>query len=168
MDLTTQTRTQNSEQENQKTNQNQVKAIPQTVRAHKQWPSTNSKRNLKNKSQLAKSSRSYKAIIVDCVDVLLLGNHISKASTSRILKRNARGLRTKNPIDIVPIIEFIVESFRDLDSLRRITILNDDQMVLLEERSPHLQEIEVPDGRDDDIEFIFQKGSGFYRSFRHC
>lgn len=133
---------------------------------HKKTPKKRGKK--KNESQQAKSSRSYKAIIINCIDVLLLGNHIAEASTSRILEGNARGLRTQNPIDIIPIVEFIVESFRDLDGLRWVTILNNDQMVLLEKGPPHLQEIQVSDRGDDDIEFIFQKGSGFDRSSRHC
>ncbi|KAA8530275.1 hypothetical protein F0562_004984 [Nyssa sinensis] len=74
----------------------------------------------------------------------------------RVLERYPRRLVTKNTVDIVSVIEFVVKAFRDLDDLRWVAVLDDDQVVLLEERPPHLQEIEVPDCGYDNVEFIFQ------------
>lgn len=112
------------------------------------------------------SEQSYKAIVVDGVDILLLRDHVAKAPTSGILEGNAGSPRTENPIDVVPVVELVIEALGNIDGLRRIAVLNDDQMVGLEERSPHLEEIEVSDGGDDDVEFIFEQGSGSGRHWR--
>lgn len=100
---------------------------------------------------------SNEAVVVNGEDVFLLGDKESEASTSGILEGNATGLRAKDPIDIVTIVEFVIESFRYMDLLRWISILDDDQMVWLEERSPLLEEIEVSDGGYDDIQLVNQR-----------
>ncbi|KVH99295.1 hypothetical protein Ccrd_022478 [Cynara cardunculus var. scolymus] len=110
---------------------------------------------------------TYKAIIVNGEDILLLGNHITEATTSRILKGDARRFRTENSVDIITIVEFIIETFGYFDDFRRIAILYDDQMVGLEEWPPHLEEIEVSDCGNDDVEFIFQQWCWRYRG-SHC
>lgn len=103
--------------------------------------------------------RTHKAIVINSKDILLLGDHVTKAATSRVLEGNARGPRTQNLINIITIIELIIETIRNLNDLRGITILNDDQMVWLKEWPPHLQKIQVPDCGYHDIELIFQSGS---------
>lgn len=103
--------------------------------------------------------RTHKAIVINSKDILLLGDHVTKAATSRVLEGNARGPRTQNLINIITIIELIIETIRNLNDLRGITILNDDQMVWLKEWPPHLQKIQVSDCGYHDIELIFQSGS---------
>ncbi|KVI06203.1 hypothetical protein Ccrd_015487 [Cynara cardunculus var. scolymus] len=87
---------------------------------------------------------TYKAVVVDGKNVLLLGDEKAKAATSG------------DPIDVITVIELVVESLRHSDGLGGISILNDDQMVRLEKGSPLLQKVKVPDGRDDDVQFIGQ------------
>ena len=83
-----------------------------------------------SQNQSTKSEKTgcwaYKAIIINGVDVLLLRHHVPKAPASRVLEGDARRLRTKNAVNIIPIVELIIEPFRDLDSPRRIAILDDD------------------------------------------
>lgn len=116
--------------------------------------------NDKYQNKEAKSERekrTHKAIIINGEDILLFGDHIAKAAASRVLKGNAIGSRTENPIDVVAIIELIIEALRDLDDLGRVPILDDNEMVGLEEGSPHLEEVEVSDGGDDDVELILEQ-----------
>lgn len=100
--------------------------------------------------------KTYKAIIINSKDILLLGNNETKATTSRVFEWNTRSLRTQNSVNIVTVIKFIVKSFRDFDDFRRITILNNDEMIWLEELSPLFQEIEVSYRWNHDVQFIFQ------------
>lgn len=116
--------------------------------------------------QIKNWGKTYKAVIINGVDILLLGNHVAKAAASRILKGNARSFRTQNPIDVVTIVEFIIKTFRNLNDLWRVTVLNNDEMVRLEKGPPHLKKIEVSDGGYDDIELIFQQGN--WRNFGIC
>lgn len=58
---------------------------------------------------------TYKAIIVNGEDILLLGDHITKATTSRIFEGYARSLRSQNSVDVITIVEFIIETFRYFD-----------------------------------------------------
>lgn len=60
---------------------------------------------------------AYKAVVIDGVDVLLLGNHVPEAAASGVLKRDAGGLGTQDPVDVVAVVEFVVEAFGDLDDL---------------------------------------------------
>ena len=64
---------------------------------------------------------------------------------------------TQNHVDIVAVVEFIIKAFRDFDDLRRVTILDNDEMVRLKEWPPHLQEVEVPDCGDHNVKLIFQQ-----------
>ena len=57
----------------------------------------------------------YKAIIINGVDVLLLGDHVTKATTSRVFKGNARRLGTQDSVNVVPVIELVVKPCRDVD-----------------------------------------------------
>lgn len=118
-----------------------------------------------------KKETTYKAIIINGENILLFGDHVAKAPTSRILKGNARGLGTQNPVNIITIVQLIVKTIRNLDGLRRITILNNDQMIRLKKGPPHLQEIKIPDGGYHNIKLIFQqRGSPWHcsRFFRSC
>lgn len=89
-------------------------------------------------SKNKKKERTYEAIIINGEDILFLRNHVAKAPASRVLKRNARSFRTQNAVDIISIVEFIVKTLGDLDCLRRIAILHNDQMVWLKKWPPHL------------------------------
>ena len=110
---------------------------------------------------------TYEAIVVDGVDVLLLGDHEPKASACTILEGNAGSLGAQDPVDVIAIVKLVVKARRDLDSLGWVTILNDDQVIWLEERPPLLKEVEVTDGRNDDVELVLERnvchlcGSGF-------
>ncbi|KAH7528948.1 hypothetical protein FEM48_Zijuj05G0131800 [Ziziphus jujuba var. spinosa] len=57
----------------------------------------------------------------------------------------------------------VVKAFRDVDGLQWVTILHNDYVVLLEERPPHLQEIQVTNRGDHDVELIFQNWNGFHQ-----
>jgi len=103
------------------------------------------------------------AIVINGEDILLLRHHVPKASTSRILKRDTRSLRSEDSVNVVPVVELVVVTFRDMDLLRWISVLDDDQMVRLKKRPPHLEEIEVSDSRNHDIELIFQQRSRVHR-----
>lgn len=100
---------------------------------------------------------TYKAVIIDGVHILLLRHHVTEAAASGVLEGDAGGFRTQDPVDVVAVVELVIEAFRDVDGLRWVTILNDDEMVALEERPPHLQEIEVADRGDHDVKLIFQQ-----------
>lgn len=114
----------------------------------------------------------YKAIVVNGKNVLLLRDQVPKASTSRVLEGNAGGLGTQNSINIIAIEELVVKSVRDPDGPRRIAVLDDDQVVGLEVRPPHLQEVQVSNRRDHDVELVFQDRRRFCvgesSSSRHC
>lgn len=110
---------------------------------------------------------NYEAIVVDGVDVLLLGDHVAEAATSRVLEGDAIGLGAQDPVDVVAIVELVVKAFGDFDGLVGITILNDDEVVLLKEWPPHLEEVEVSDRGDHDVELILQQRNGFGRRVSH-
>ena len=102
---------------------------------------------------------TYEAIIVDCEDILLLRHHVSEAAASRVLEGDARSFGTEDTVNVVPVVKLVIEPFRNSDGLGRISVLDDDEMVRLEKRSPHLEEIEVADGGDHDVELILQQRS---------
>lgn len=100
--------------------------------------------------------KTYKAIIINSEDVLLLRNHVTKATTCRVLEWNARSPRTKKLINIIPIIKFIIKTRWNLNSFWRVTILNNDQMIRFKIWPPHFQEIKVPYSWNHNVKFIFQ------------
>ena len=51
-----------------------------------------------------------------------------------------------------------------MDLLGGVSVLDDDEMVRLEERPPHLEEVEVTDGGDDDVELVFQQRCWVHRN----
>nr|GLL35472.1 hypothetical protein C4D60_Mb10t20400 [Ipomoea trifida] len=61
--------------------------------------------------------RAYKAVIINGVDVLLLGNHVAEATASGILEGNAGSLGAQNPVDVIAVVELIVKPVGDPDSL---------------------------------------------------
>ena len=73
----------------------------------------------KSKTQIGKSKRerTYKAVIVNCEDILLLRDHVAKTATSRVFEGNAGGFGTENPVNIVTVIQLIIKAFRDVDDL---------------------------------------------------
>ena len=108
------------------------------------------KKEKKNRS-INRIVETYEAIVINSEDVLLLGDHVAEATTSRVLEGNARGLGTQDSIDVVPVVELVVKPYWNVDDFRRITILNNDQMILLKERSPHLKEVEVSNRRYHNV-----------------
>jgi len=121
------------------------------------------KKEKKNRS-INRIVETYEAIVINSEDVLLLGDHVAEATTSRVLEGNAGSFRTKDTVDVVPVVEFVIEPFRDSNGLRWISILDDNQMVRLKKRPPHLQEIEVTDRGDHDIELILQQWDVVHRN----
>jgi hypothetical protein len=121
----------------------------------------NTPKNTKKKKK--KKKNTYKAIIVDGVDVLLLGDHVTEAAAGGVLERNAGSFATQNLFDMVAIVELVVEAFGDLDGLRWVTVLDYDQVVWLKERPPHLQEVQIPNGGDHDVQLVLEQ-----RRWRDC
>lgn len=101
--------------------------------------------------------KTYEAIVVDGENVLLLGNHVAEAAASGILEGNAAGLGPQNLVDVIAIVELVIEALGDLDRLRRISVLHNDEMIGLEKGAPHLQEIEVPYRRNHDVQLVLQQ-----------
>lgn len=104
-----------------------------------------------------KRKPTHEAVIVDGEDVLLLGDHVAEAAAGGVLEGDAGGLGAEDAVDVVAVVELVVESIGDLDGLRRVAVLDDDEVVGLEEWPPHLQEVQVPDRRDDDVQFVLQE-----------
>lgn len=109
------------------------------------------------------NSRTYEAIVINGEDILLLRHHVTKATTSRVLKRYTRSFRSKDSVNVVPVVELVIETFRNIDLLRWISILDNDQMIRLKKRPPHLEEIEIPDSRNNDVELICQQRRRIHR-----
>nr|GMC67379.1 hypothetical protein Ccrd_022478 [Ipomoea batatas] len=91
---------------------------------------------------ITKKKQTYKAVIINGEDILLLGDHVAEATASGILKGYARGPRSENLVNVVTVIELIVETRGDFNGPGRIAVLDDDEMVGLEKRPPHFEEIE--------------------------
>nr|GLL18775.1 hypothetical protein Ccrd_022478 [Ipomoea trifida] len=87
-------------------------------------------------------------IIINGEDVLLFGDHVAEATASGILKGYARGPRAHS------------RNQGDFNGPGRIAVLDDDEMVGLEKRPPHFEEIEVSDRRNHDVQIIFQLSGG--------
>ena len=102
---------------------------------------------------------TYEAVVVDGVDVFFFGDHVAEAAAGGVLEGNAGGLGAQDAVDVVAVVELVVKAFRDLDGLRGIAVLDDDEVVGLEERAPHLQEVEVADGGDHDVQLVLQQRS---------
>ena len=80
----------------------------------------NTKLKLKKKKKKPKRTQqrgTHKAVIINGVDVLLLGDHVAKATACRVLEGDAIGLGAKDPVDVIAVVELIVKAFRDLDGL---------------------------------------------------
>jgi hypothetical protein len=78
----------------------------------------------------------HKAIIINCIDILLLTDHISKATAGRIFETDAPRLVPKNSLNIIPVVQLIIKALWYLYFSARVPILNHDDMVWLEEISP--------------------------------
>lgn len=102
--------------------------------------------------------RTDKAVVVDGVDVLLLGDHVAEAAAGGVLEGDAGGLGAEDAVDVVAVVEFVVEALGHVDGLGGVAVLHDDEVVGLEEGAPHLEEVEVADGGDDDVELILESG----------
>lgn len=100
------------------------------------------------------SAVTYEAIVVDGVDVSLLGHQEAEAPACGVFEGDAPGLFAQHFLDVVTIVQFVIESFRYLDLPGRIAVLHDDQMVLFEEGPPQLQEVQVSYRRDDNVQFL--------------
>ena len=100
---------------------------------------------------------TYKAIIIDGVDVFLLGDHIAKASACTIFERDARGFGAQDLVDVIAVIKLVIKTLGHFYNLCRITILHDDQMIRLKEWAPHLEEIQVSDRWNNNVKFISQR-----------
>lgn len=121
--------------------------------------------NISTHTQQLRGS-TYKAVIINGINELLLGNQETKATTGTILEGDAIGLGTKNAVDVIAIVELIVEALRDPDHLSGISILDDDQMVWLKEWPPVLQEVQAPYGWYHYVYLILQYWSHFLLSYQ--
>jgi hypothetical protein len=111
---------------------------------------------------------TYKAIIIDGVDVLLLGDHVTEAAAGGVFERNAGRFGTQNLFDMVAIVELVDEAFGDLDDLRWVTVLDYDEVVWLKERPPHLQEVQVPNRGNHDVQLVLEQRHRRDRGSSHC
>ena len=110
---------------------------------------------------------TYKAVIINGEDVLLLGNEEAEAATSGVLEGDTACLGSQDPIHVVPVVELVVEPLRHPNRLRRISVLYDYQMVWLEKWPPHLQEIQVPDGGNHYVQIVLQRRCHWNRRLCH-
>ena len=100
---------------------------------------------------------AYEAVVVDGVDVLLLGDHVAEAAARGVLEGDAGGLGAEDAVDVVAVVELVVEALGHLDGLGGVAVLHDDEVVGLEEGPPHLEEVEVADRRDHDVELVLEQ-----------
>lgn len=101
--------------------------------------------------------RIYPTIVIDGEDVSLLGHHESEAPACTVLEGDARGLGSQDSVNVVTVVKLVIVALWDLDNLGRITVLDNNQMVGAQVWPPLLEEIEVPDGRDHNVELILQQ-----------
>lgn len=99
----------------------------------------------------------HEAVVVDRVDILFLGHGIAKAAAGRVLEGDAGGLVAEDSLNILAVVQLVVEALRHLYFAGVITILNHYQVVLFEERSPLLQEVQVPDRRYHNVQFVRER-----------
>lgn len=91
---------------------------------------------MKRNKHYPKIEWTYKAIIVNSVDIFLLGDHITKATTSSLWRKCKKPLIwTQDTVYIIAIVEFIIKAIRDHNCLWGITILDNNEMIWLKKRS---------------------------------
>ena len=103
------------------------------------------------------NKETHEAVVVDCVDVLLLGDHVAEAAARGVLEGDARRPGAEDLVDVVAVVELVVEALGDADGLAGVAVLHDDEVVRLEEGPPHLQEVQVADRRDDDVQLVLER-----------
>jgi hypothetical protein len=111
---------------------------------------------------------THEAVVIDGVDVLLLGDHVAEAAAGGVLEGDAVRLGPQDAVDVVAVVELVVEAFGDTDGLAGVAVLHDDEVVGMEEGPPHLQEVEVADRRDDDVQLVLEHRRRRVRGGRHC
>ena len=127
---------------NHHTDRRKPKPKPEKIRHTKQVMFKSQTQELKlkkKKDEAIKANETHEAVIINGEDVLLLRQQESETATSRVFEGDAVCLGAKNAVDVVAVIEFIIKPFRNLDNLRRITVLHYYQMITLEEGPPHLK-----------------------------
>jgi hypothetical protein len=102
-------------------------------------------------SQRSGGEGTHEVVVIDGVDVLLLGDHVAEAAAGGVLEGNAVCLGPQDAVDVVAVVELVVEAFGGTDGLAGVAVLHDDEVVGLEEGPPHLQEVEAADRWDDDV-----------------
>jgi len=113
--------------------------------------------NERDETREKKEAGAYEAVVVDGVDVLLLGDHVAEAAARRVLEGDAGGLGAEDAVDVVAVVELVVEALGHLDGLGGVAVLHDDEVVGLEEGPPHLEEVEVADRRDHDVQLVLEQ-----------
>ena len=73
-------------------------------------------------------------------------HHIAKASACGVLEGYAGCLVAQQRLDILPVVQLVVEAIGHAHLARRVAVLDHYQVVLLEEGSPLLQEVQAADG----------------------
>lgn len=81
----------------------------------------------------------HETVIVNGINVLFLGNHVSKAPACAVLKTDAPCVLAQNAFDIIAVVQLVIKARGDFHMAGWITILNDDDVVGLEEWSPEEQ-----------------------------
>jgi hypothetical protein len=134
----------------------------------------NSRRQQRSTETKEKEKETYEAVVVDGVDVLLLGDHVAEAAARRVLEGDAGRLGAEDAVDVVAVVELVVEALGHLDGLGGVAVLHDDEVVRLEEGPPHLKEVEVADRRDHDVQLVLEqrrrgdRRPGDSHRARHC
>ena len=108
-----------------------------------------------------------KAIIINCEDIFLLGDHVAEATTGAVLEGDTGGLGAEDPVDIVSVIELVIESLGHFDGLQWISILHNDEVIGLKESPPHFKKIQVLDSGYHYIQLVLQDWGGRTRTYEN-
>jgi hypothetical protein len=99
----------------------------------------------------------YKAVVVDGVDVLLLGDEEAEAAAGGGLERNALGLLPQDSLNVAPRVQLVRVPLRHPDGLVGVAVFDDDQVALPKEGAPLLQEVAVADGGDHNVDLVLNR-----------
>ena len=109
-----------------------------------------------------------KAIVINCEDIFLLGDHVTEATAGAVLEGDAGGLGAEDPVDIVSVVELILESLGYVDGLRWIPILHNDEVIRLKEWPPHFKKVQVPDRGYHYVQLLLQDRGGSTKTCHFC
>lgn len=102
---------------------------------------------------------THKAVVIDGVDVLLLGDEEAEAPARSRFEGDALGLLPQNAINIAPCVEFVRVALGHADGFVGVAVFNDDEVALPKKGPPLLQEVAVADGGDHNVDLVLQKSN---------